>query len=477
MSSIVNDNFLQEIINEIGNQTLQKLNINIFNLDTYGAYSASVESTKNVFETYNQHKKNDKFYGTSFEELEAGYNNINDALHKRSHRTDRTDRVGNVNDPIRDRVTRDKHGNIISTSQDKVVKNSRDIMKDRYLDNDHITVPSDDYDKHKSYFENMAQNSKDEATREKAKEFSQKLKQGNFTREESQNPRSTSIKQQMKYAANHVGQTAVSDGINMALTTLASGFIVETRLYYSGKSNETILEHLSRLLKKTLEQFQNGVSRGGGFAGVDIIISTISGLFKSIFANIKSIWQKLRSSFKSIYNGIYDYITGKIETKAELFTIIIKSLSSAIAVFGIAIFETKLKFYVGDVLATVISIIIGSFIVVSIPKIVDYFMGLFNAATLAQKKASEIETICDQELPAIIEMQQTLEIEINQFFNTRTDRLNKSFAELNNVLDKNDYNLTYKPLNDINKEFGKELEWKTSSEFDDFMLSDKPLNL
>lgn len=323
----------------------------------------------------------------------------------------------------------------------------------------------------------MAKNSKDEATRLKAQKFLGKLQKSNFTREEAKNPRCTTAQEQVKNAANHIGQTALSDGVSMALATLANGFIVEVKLYYSGKSNETLWAHLSRLIKKTLEQLRNGANRGAGFAGIEVIISILSGLFKGIFANIKMIWDKLRSSFKSIYNGICDYIKGKIKTKAELFTIIIKSLSSAIAVFGIAIFETKLRVYVGGILATAISVVIGSFIVVSIPKMIDYFLAVFNATALAKKRANEIEAICDAELPMILERQQELEVEINQFFNAISDRLDKSFAELNDLLDKNDYNLTYKSLNQINKEFGKELEWSTTDEFDDFMLSDTPLKL
>ena len=151
MSNITNDGFLQELTTEIGNQTLQRFGMNIFNLNTYNAYSASVQSTSNVFETYNQHKKNDKFYGTSFEELEAGHNNINYALNGKSQYNVRTDRRGKANDPISDRVTYDKNGNIITTYQDKVILNSKYLLIDRYLKNDYITVPSDDYYKHKNY--------------------------------------------------------------------------------------------------------------------------------------------------------------------------------------------------------------------------------------------------------------------------------------------------------------------------------------
>lgn len=475
MSTATSNIFLNDLISEVGNQTLQKLKINIFNLSTYNAYSASVQSTSNVCETYNQHKKNDKFYGTSFEELEAGYNNTNDALHGKSQHTVRTDRIGKANDSISDRVTYDKNGNVIATYQDKVILNSKDLLEDRYLKNDYITVPRDDYYKHKNYLENMAKNSNDEATRLKAQQVLGKLQKGNFTRAEAQNPRFTATKQQVKNAANHIGQTAISDGVNMALTTLASGFIVEVKLYYSGKSNETLWEHISRLIKKTLEQFKNGANRGAGFAGVDIIISTISGIFKGVFSNIKMIWDELRASLKSIYNGIYDYATGKIKTKAELFSLILKSLSSAIAVFGIAFFERKLSVYVGNTLATAISVIIGSFIVVSIPKIIDWFMNKFQATQLAKMRANEIANLCDAELPKIIEKRESLENEMNLYYNHHYARLNKAFSNLDTAIESNNTTLAVTSLKDITKEYGVSSDLPDFHEFSDLMLSDKPL--
>lgn len=261
----------------------------------------------------------------------------------------------------------------------------------------------------------------------------------------------------------------------MALTTLASGFIVEVKLYYSGKSNETLWEHISRLIKKTLEQFKNGANRGAGFAGVDIIISTISGIFKGVFSNIKMIWDELRASLKSIYNGIYDYATGKIKTKAELFSLILKSLSSAIAVFGIAFFERKLSVYVGNTLATAISVIIGSFIVVSIPKIIDWFMNKFQATQLAKMRANEIANLCDAELPKIIEKRESLENEMNLYYNNHYARLNKAFSNLDTAIESNNTTLAMTSLKDITKEYGVSSDLPDFHEFSDLMLSDKPL--
>lgn len=486
MTTATGNVFLDDLISEVGNQTLQRFGLNIFNLNTYNAYNASVEGSINIFDTYDKKKNNEKgYHGHAFEELEATAHNIHNSLHNINQKNITTDRDKNSksNDTVTDRVTyktdsnRDIIDNIppVSRYQDKAVESTKALMKERYLENDHMTVPADDYDKKKASLEKKIITSKTPEEKILAEQTLSRLQKGNFTREEAKNPRFTAVKLQAEQAANHIGQTALSDGINTALSTLASGFIAEVRLYYSGKSSDSLWEHLSRLIKKTFAQFKEGMKRGGSFAGIDIIISTVSSIFKGVFSSIKNIWDALRNSFKSIYNGIYDYVTGKIKTKAELFSVILKSLSSAIAVFGIALFETKLKVYVGDILATAISIIIGSFVVVSIPKIIDWFMGKFQATKLAKMRADEIAKLCDEELPKIITQREYLESEMNIYYNNHYARLNTAFSNLNIAIESNNSELTLSSLKSITQEYGVKSDLMSFDEFDDLMLSDKPL--
>ena len=53
----------QEVIDEIGTQTLARFGLNIFSLNTYGAYDASVTSTNIVLDSYNRHKNNKQGFG------------------------------------------------------------------------------------------------------------------------------------------------------------------------------------------------------------------------------------------------------------------------------------------------------------------------------------------------------------------------------------------------------------------------------
>ncbi|WP_086228228.1 MULTISPECIES: hypothetical protein [Campylobacter] len=70
-----------EIIEEIGNQTLARFGINIFSLNTYAGYGAAVDAQRSIEATAKIHANNDKSYGHNFEELVVSEININNALH------------------------------------------------------------------------------------------------------------------------------------------------------------------------------------------------------------------------------------------------------------------------------------------------------------------------------------------------------------------------------------------------------------
>ncbi|MDE5817690.1 MAG: hypothetical protein K2H55_09320, partial [Helicobacter sp.] len=64
---MVHKELYEEVIDEIGTQTLARLGLNIFNVNTYAAYSASVTMTNDTVRAYNRHKNNDKYFGQTFE--------------------------------------------------------------------------------------------------------------------------------------------------------------------------------------------------------------------------------------------------------------------------------------------------------------------------------------------------------------------------------------------------------------------------
>ena len=69
-----------EIIEEIGNQTLARFGLNIFSLNTYAGYGAAVDAQREIGAINKIHANNDKRYGFQHEALEAGDKNIEFAL-------------------------------------------------------------------------------------------------------------------------------------------------------------------------------------------------------------------------------------------------------------------------------------------------------------------------------------------------------------------------------------------------------------
>ena len=478
----------QEIINEIGTQTLARFGLNIFNLNSYAGYEASVNGTNNVFTAYEKHKNNPNYFGQTFEDLDVAQRNIDAAKHNKEYRFETTDNFGNVNDPITDVRKFNSDGEILENYQHKVIKDSAGLFgKDnKYFQNDKIVVAKDDYPKHKNYLEKMAQHSKDPETRKNAQELLNKLEPSEITREEAINARTTALKMQGKEAFHNIAQTGLSDGIVVALSSLANGTIYEIKDAFSEKGESiSIKQRIKRLLKKVLDDFYKAFKRGASFGVLDTGIGILSQIFKSKSSKLMSIWKSARSAAKSIYNAIYSYITGEIKSYKELISTIIKGLLSAILVVGTVAFETQLETFlsplvtpvVASFLAPALAIVIGSIAVVVSMRGVDMALnalfGAFSQANLAKMKAEKVKEICAELIPDLIAKKNELKELIEKTYKERKLTFEKSFADFQNGLTNNDINSIMCGLISINSMYGKKLQYETFEEFDSFMCSDE----
>lgn len=396
----------EEVIEEIGTQTLARFGLNIFSLNTYAAYGSSVQMTLDTNKAYNQHKENPKYFGQTFEELDIGGQNIKDSLLNSGNKTYTTDtlydiknvremlasgkkienlsekdrakveyiqahysdevknmdfdRIGTLatkNHNTTDTITIDKNGNVIKTAQLKVIKETEGLLKDRYLSGDiapdEIRVPFNEYKEHRENLEAIItkgeQNPQDEkavAKAQKAKIALEKLNASNTcNRLMAENPRTTAVLTQSIAASGHIAQAGFSDAIVVALSTLANGIIWEVKDMFSGKvdSETSIMTRIKRLLQKVKEAFLSNFARGAGFGAIDVAVGIIGQIFKSVAGSLKQLWASLRTAAKSIYNGIYSYIKGEIKDFQTLVKTIVKSLFSAAWVVGAIGLEEQLK--------------------------------------------------------------------------------------------------------------------------------------
>ena len=399
----------EEVIDEIGTQTLARFGLNIFSLNTYGAYGASVTATNNILASYKINKNNPNYFGFIHEEIEVGRKNIDNALHNKDEISFTTDELAYINkefysqfqnsdnnktksdlinqnytkaeikkmatkysnyskenNTLVDVVTFNGKNELIKEEQHKVIKDTKGEKglygkNNKYLQEENlkIVVANDDYLKHKNELEKTIQNSKNQDDVNAAKKTLEKLEQSRTTREEAMNPTLTSIKMQGTQAGFHIAQAGMSDAIVVSLSMLANGAIFEIKDAFSENgSNTPIEERIKRLIKKVLEAFKEPFKRGASFGAVDVGIGILTQIFKTISSKLKYIWKELRTSLKSVFNAIWDFITGKVKSYQELISVIIKAIFSAILVAFTITFESQLELW----LAPLVSPIVASFL-------------------------------------------------------------------------------------------------------------------
>lgn len=525
----------EEVIDEIGTQTLARFGLNIFSLNTYGAYGASVTATNIVSDTYSRHKNNDKFYGQTFEDLDVGQKNIKSEFFNKGEKSYTTDEIADIkkvndilssgkkfdnlnvkdqqkvnfiketyseqeikdicsnenlnftkNDNATDIITLDKNGNIIHKAQHKVIKDTNGLLKERYLENnDSLTVPFDDYKRHKENLENMIQNSKTEEEKQKAQKALNMLNKNNVTnRIMCENPKTTAIVTQSLVASGHIAQAGLSDAIVVALSTLANGAIFEIKDAFSDNgSSVAIEERIKRLLKKVLESFTEPFKRGASFGVIDVGIGILTQIFKTISSKLKYIWKELRTSLKSVFNAIWDFITGKVKSYQELISVIIKAIFSAILVAFTITFESQLELWLAPLVSPIVAsflspslaIIISAIAVITFSKSIDLALntlfGAFAQRDLSKIKADEIQALCEETLPSLIEDRVELEKLISQTYKDRKLTYEKSFQDFKQGISTKDVEKLISGLNKINSMYGKSLQFQTFEEFDEFMLN------
>ncbi|EEO24383.2 MULTISPECIES: hypothetical protein [Helicobacter] len=524
----------EEVIEEIGTQTLARFGLNIFSLNTYAAYGASVQMTLDANKAYNQHRNNPAYFGQTFEELDIGNQNIKDSLANNGNKTYTTDtladiknvreildsgkKLENLNEKDRtkvehiltyygdevknmdfnkigdfatknhntaDTITLDKHGNVIKTAQLKVIRNTEGLLKDRYLkgDNavDELKVPFDEYKEHKENLEKMIANGKqnpnDEkavAKAEKAKIALEKLNASNTcNRLMAENPRTTAVITQSMVASGHIAQAGFSDAIVVTLSTLANGIIWEVKDMFSGKvdSETSIMTRIKRLLQKVKEAFQSNFARGAGFGAIDVVVGIVGQIFKSIAGSLRQLWSSLRTSAKSIYNGIYSYVKGDIKDFRTLTKTILKSLFSAAWVVGAVGLERQIESALLGIMpplapfiAPVLAIVAAAFAVVvtsrSIDMAVDALFGVYAARDKAKLRAEEIANLVAEKLPVLIENREKLEQLIEETHHQRLMVIDSSFRDYQLAYANNDDSEIYNALNGICSLYGETLSIK-----------------
>lgn len=418
--------------------------------------------------------------------------------------TPELDENGNeIKIPKRDKdgnIKRDKNGNICYRKKmtDKLDKNGNPIYK--YIGKDEfgndkdidLKVPFDDYKRHRENLEEMINDPKtDPETKKAAKMALNKLNKSNYAnRLMCDNPRATAILTQSAVASSHIISVGTSDGVVVALSTLANGTIYEIKDIFSENGEKiSITQRLKRLIKKVIEAFKSTFKRGAGFGGVDAIVGVLSQIFKSISVKIKYVWKNLRSSAKSIYNAIYDFITGKTKTYRDLVSAIIKALFSFTTIISSIGLEAKIEAVLSPIItpmiasfvAPVLAIVVGAFAVVlgtrAIDSAINFLFVVYADLIKSRERRAEIEKVIDEFLPQLVEDNEKLETLIKTKFKDMKLKLDSSFEDLQNAIIGSNSTLFINSLVQINGIYGQKLKYVNFEEFDQVMLSDNAIKI
>ena len=568
----------EEVIDEIGTQTLARIGLNIFSFSTYNAYGASVTMTNDVFYSLGTNKTKDTKRGDAFEILHTGTQNILYGFKKSENKVYTTDRlyqikkVQEIDKQIRDGghsgnnklpkyynfikenypdevknmdfesdeiqnltmcgnykgnelqnhestdcvTINEKNGKIIKKEQLKTTKNTEKeffrgpnpiknddgtktyIVHDdgskihKYIENnDNITVPFDERKYHRENLKKVINDPKaDPEKKEAAKLALEKLNKSNVNRLMCDNPKTTAILTQSAVASSHIVSVGTSDGVVVALSTLANGTIYEIKDMFSENGEKiSITQRLKRLIKKVIEAFKSTFKRGAGFGGIDAIVGVLSQIFKSISVKIKYIWKKLRNSAKSIYNAIYDFITGKTKTYRDLVSAIIKALFSFTAIISSIGLEAKIEAVLSPIItpviasfvAPVLAIVVGAFAVVlgtrAIDSAINSLFGVYADLIKSRERRAEIEKVIDEFLPQLVEDNEKLETLIKTKFKDMKLKLDSSFEDLQNSIIGSNSTLFINSLVQINGVYGQKLKYVSFEEFDQAMISDNAIKI
>ena len=337
---------LQDVADEVGKQLLRRFmsafGSNLALADGVALYSNQVAACRSVYNvTHNKDgslNKSPRVYGFIFESLAVGEQNRDAIIQKTGVTYDRVDdlyyqqckdgeklphedleSLATFNNPYTDVVGYDESG-IKSKQQLKAEKDTRGLLEERYTISqddqapDVILVPADDYEHHKAELERMAC-SQNEELAARAKAALAKLRKSSLTRDQ--------IKTQQA-AYTHVAMQTVKDGVCRAGERSMQGILAEAGMLVIGgavwelrdaatnPSELTIWQRLERFLgifwKKLTASAVVRVGKEFALEALHLLFGVLRNIFKSAGALLSTLAQGI----STVWESIYDYLTGKI---------------------------------------------------------------------------------------------------------------------------------------------------------------------
>ena len=507
---------LQDVADEVGKQLLRRFmsafGSNLALADGVALYSNQVAACRSVYNvTHNKDgslNKSPRVYGFIFESLAVGEQNRDAIIQKTGVTYDRVDdlyyqqckdgeklphedleSLATFNNPYTDVVGYDESG-IKSKQQLKAEKDTRGLLEERYTISqddqapDVILVPADDYEHHKAELERMAC-SQNEELAARAKAALAKLRKSSLTRDQ--------IKTQQA-AYTHGAMQTVKDGVCRAGERSMQGILAEAGMLVIGgavwelrdaatnPSELTIWQRLERFLgifwKKLTASAVVRVGKEFALEALHLLFGVLRNIFKSAGALLSTLAQGI----STVWESIYDYLTGKIESFSQLVTVILKTLTTVgIGTLAFTLEQQLTALGIPGMLSGLMAAALAGVAVVfanrSIDATIFTLTNLFSRVDASRLRREQIETVCREAIPRLRMQRRALEASLQKYYAERARLFRSNFTDLREALASRDSMRTCMALESLNQAFGCTLGWKTDKEFDEMMESDAPLIL
>ena len=252
----------------------------------------------------------------------------------------------------------------------------------------------------------------------------------------------------------------------------------EIRDAYRNPDAMSLLERCKRLITAIWERIKTTLK---GRSLREIGSETVTGIASALAAPLKMATAAIEKIVSVLRRLWMDFVDGRIKSLADLFAACLKALFVAASVGVALLLEAELGPLMstipgGNVLAAVIAAVVAGVMIVignrSIDGIVRTLFGMFNAGTIARLRREEIQRVCEEAIPRLIEDRERLQALVDSHFAEREAMLDATFEDMQSARENHDFNGFLKSLNTLNEAYGKALPWVSFDEFDEFMLDD-----
>ena len=432
--------------------------------------------------------------GFSAEVKHAARKNAENIINKSGERVVRTDDDGRVNDELYDHFTYDKNKNIIDKSQMKFVgKNPQEALQklsskdyQKYLDNDiNIDVPSEMYEGIKEEAQNKAKSCYEQAERlkqdgkldiaekkiEEAKKYekiSEKVRKSEVSSKEAMearlNPEISTAKDIVKISHRAgLEQAAMGAAIGGGISIIRNFIAV----FNGDKEVQEALIDIGADTTKAASLSYVTAFVGSGIKGF-MQNSTNTFLQSASKTNLPAMFAitalEVGKTFKRYLSGEID----GLQCFEELGEKGVGMLSSGIfaAAFQVAIPIPVVGALIGSMFGYAFS-----------SAYYKEVLNVFKEAKLARERRLRIEAECEEAIKMIKEYRAELERLVSEYLIDYITTFNMAFEQMESALEIGDINSFIESNNIIINKLGKESQFKSFEDMDEFMNSDNILKI